>query len=376
MKRRPRRRLPIGETPWLQDGMFSDQHGVASPAAVREPLYLQPVRERSARHQSRRLREQRFRNLVQLIFVALAAVLGSLMLISMLTAIEAPEADTGTFINQLDGGYIASDLPGIQDDAQVFTDSPFTRPLNAPIVSAQSAMLIDLDERQVLYKKDAYARRAPASFSKIALAVTALQYANSDEQIKVPEDVLAQPSPRVGLVPGESLSLRDLLYALLLPSGNDAAVAIVAGTGGHAYVVDKMKTHVERLDLNDTRFVSPAGFDAEDQYTTAYDSAVLATDAMDRFPLLKEIVSTRTYVIPERSHNRSYSLKNLNELLWSYEGSTGMKTGTTDDAGQNLIASATRNGHSLMVVVMGSTDRSQDAGTLLDFGFQAIRAQG
>ena len=375
MKRRPRRRMPIGATPWLQDGLFGDQHGVISPSVVREPLYLQPVRERSALHQSRRLREQRFRHIVQLMFVALAAVLGSLMIVSMLTAIEAPVPDTGTFINQLGRNDASTDSGGLEED-QAFTESPFTRPLNSPIISAQSAMLIDLDERQVLYKKEAYARRAPASFAKIALAVTALEYANSDERIKVPEDVLAQPSPRVGLVPGESLSLRDLLYALLLPSGNDAAVAIVAGTGDHAHVVHKMKMLVERLGLKDTRFVNPAGFDAEDQYTTAYDAAVLATDAMDRFPLLAEIVSTRTYVIPERSHNRSYSLKNLNELLWSYDGATGIKTGTTDEAGQNLIASATRNGHSLMVIVMGSTDRVEDARTLLDFGFRAIQAQG
>ena len=103
---------------------------------------------------------------------------------------------------------------------------------------------------------------------------------------------------------------------------------------------------------------------------------MLATHAIDRFPLLAEIVSTRSYVIPERTHNRSYSLKNLNELLWSYDGATGMKTGTTDEAGQNLIASATRNGDTLMVVVMGSADRVEDARTLLDFGFRAIQAQG
>ena len=375
MKRRPRRRIPIGETPWLQDGLFSDEHGVIAPSVVREPLYLQPVRERSALHQSRRLREQRFRNVVQFIFVGLAAVLGSLMLVSMLTTIEPPRPDTGTFINQLGGNGVSTDS-GVIEGAQAFTESPFTKPLNSPMISAKSAILINLDERLVLHKKEAYARRAPASFSKIALAVTALEYANPDEQIKVPEDARVQPNPRIGLLPGESLSLRDLLYALLLPSGNDAAESIVAGTGDHAHVVHKMKLLVEQLGLNDTRFVNPAGFDAEDQYTTAYDAAVLATHAIDRFPLLAEIVSTRSYVIPERTHNRSYSLKNLNELLWSYDGATGMKTGTTDEAGQNLIASATRNGDTLMVVVMGSADRVEDARTLLDFGFRAIQAQG
>ena len=375
MKRRLPRRVPISEASWLQDGMFGDRYGGIAPATAREPLYLQPIRERSARQKSRRLRERKFRQIAQLLFIGLAVILAGLFVISVLSAIEAPRPDTGTVINQLGENERAmAGIPNVESE-QAFTENSFTQAVDSPVISAQSAILIVMDERQVLFKKDAYVRRAPASFAKLALAVVALEINSLSKVVVVPEDAAMQPGPRVGLLPGEALPLKDLLFVLLLPSGNDAAIALADGRG-YDFSVSMMNDLADRLDLKDTQFVNPSGFDAAEQYTTAYDAAVLATDAMDRFPLLAEIVSSRTHVIPERARNRSYSLKNLNELLWSYEGATGVKTGTTEDAGENLIVTATRNGHSLMAVIMGSSDRAKDAKTLLDFGFRAVRALG
>ena len=311
--------------------------------------------------------------------LVLVAVAGALLAVRLLGSVEAPTPDAGGVVNLLETELVVGQ-PNRPQEAEgalpTFIESPFTQLAGPPSISAASAILVDLNERMILYGSGLHEPRSPASLTKLATAIVALEQAPPDTRIQVPVQVLDQPPNVVGLQPGEVLTLQDLLIAMLLPSGNDAAVTIADGIGGEAYTVAQMNDLARRLGLQNTRFANSAGYDAPDQYASAFDLAVLAADAIERFPLLARIVATKTYVIQPGPANRSYSLTNLNGLLWSYEGALGLKTGRTEEAGGNIIAAAQRDGRRLLVVVLGSDDRIEDAAVLLDYGFRALAAKG
>jgi D-alanyl-D-alanine carboxypeptidase (penicillin-binding protein 5/6) len=174
----------------------------------------------------------------------------------------------------------------------------------------------------------------------------------------------------MGLETGMRLTMRDLLYGLLLPSGNDAAVAIARRVAGDVPAfVARMNARVRDLGLQDTHFTNPHGLDAAGHYSSAYDMAMLGRYALKE-PLLAEIVRTRQYQ-PEWS---GPELWNGNLLLWLYPESDGIKTGWTETAGQTMVATAQRDGHRLFVAVLGSQDRYSDVIRLLDWGFDNLAA--
>jgi D-alanyl-D-alanine carboxypeptidase (penicillin-binding protein 5/6) len=179
---------------------------------------------------------------------------------------------------------------------------------------------------------------------------------------------------------GDQLTLRDLLYGLMLPSGDDAAIAIAGAVGGStANFVNLMNLFAYRLHLFQTHYINPDGltyYDANGQpipghYTTPFDLVRLAHYAMT-IPLFAQIVRTQLYTLPATSSHHSYSWDNTNQLLSTYTGATGIKTGFTIEAGECLVFSATRSGHHLIGVVLHSIDavhRFTDARTLLNWGF-------
>ena len=361
---------------WLQDAMFNDRRSGLDPMPIPPPIYHGRMLERSAAERLRGLRERRLRQAARGMFFSLLVIVGMLLVAKVLMSVEPPGPDTGDVINQLDRTIPGRANELVPSDSPAFVEGPFTQPMESPAILAKAALLVDMGERTIVFSKSLSERRAPASLTKLATAVVALELAQPHTKIQVPSEALDQPANVVGLQPGEVLTLQDLLFALLLSSGNDAAVTIADGVGGQAYTVAQMNDLADRLELTNTRFVNPSGLDAIDQYTTAFDMAVLAADAIDRYPLIAQIVSTRTHVIAHGSDHRSYSLTNLNGLLWTYEGAIGVKTGRTAEAGGNLIAAAEQGGRRLMVVVLGSDDRLADAETLLDFGFRALTARG
>ena len=231
-----------------------------------------------------------------------------------------------------------------------------------PEVTAQAAIVSDVTSGQVLAEKNAHQRLAPASTTKIATALVALQRGQLEEQVTVHESALIGGA-RMGLSPGQVVTLEELLYGLLLRSGNDAAMAIAQHIGGSVDgFVEMMNQEARDLGLTDTHFANPHGLDAPDHYSSAYDLMVLARQALAN-PAFAEIVSTHEYTF------RGRRLSNRNELLGNYPGADGVKTGTTAGAGECLAASATRNGHQVLVVVLGSQDRYGDASILLDYYF-------
>ena len=374
MSRRAPPRRELDDADWSQDDLFA-RPVRRRPASVPPPIYHARLRERSATATARHARRHQLQQATSVVFVALLLLAGVLMLVRLLSSVEPPPPDAGRVVNLL-APDTAKARAQRAPTAAPFIDSPFTQPVEAPPISAQAALLVDMGDRTIVFAKNPGERRPPASLSKLATAIVALEQAPPDTRIQIPEDAAAEPSVLAGLRPGEVLTLHDLLFAMLLPSANDAAATIADGIGGHDYTVAQMNDLARRLELHDTHFANPSGRDAEQQYSTAFDMAVLAADAMDRFPLLARIVATQVHVIPAGAANRSYSVRNLNSLLWSYEGTIGVKTGQTAEAGGNLIAAAQRGPRRLMVVLLGSEDRMADAETLLDFGYRALAARG
>ncbi len=321
----------------------------------------------------------RFRRGAELFLVVLAAIAGVLLLTRIFSSVEAPLPDMGRVVNLLDRDIYRAQANAptqARGGNAAFIEDPFIQPVEAPPITAASAMLVDLGQRTILFGRDVHEPHAPASLAKLATAIVALEQAPADTRIQVPPAAAEQPPNIIGLVPGEVLTLQDLLFAMLLPSANDAAVTIADGIGGEAYTVAQMNDLARRLGLSHTTFVNAVGYDAPEHQSTAFEMAVLAADAIERFPLLARIVATRAYVIPAGPAHGTYTATNLNGLLWSYPGALGVKTGRTQDAGGNIIAAAERDGRRLMVVLLGSSQRERDAGVLLDFGFQLLNAQG
>jgi D-alanyl-D-alanine carboxypeptidase (penicillin-binding protein 5/6) len=192
-------------------------------------------------------------------------------------------------------------------------------------------------------------------------ALVTVRRADLKARVVVSVRAAGTPGSRMGLVAGETLTVRDLLYGLLLPSGNDAAVALAEHVAGsEAAFVRLMNEAAAELGLRGTRFTNAHGNDEPGETTSAAD-LVLMVRAVLAYPLLAQIVATPSVQTAGRA------LTNTNELLGVYRGADGVKTGTTDLAGECLVASVTRDGHRLLTVVLGSQDRYADTRALLDF---------
>ena len=242
-----------------------------------------------------------------------------------------------------------------------------------PELDAQAAVLVDIDRREALYVKNHHMSRPMASTVKIVTAIVALEHAPLSTIIEVDATAAAMEPNVMGLKAGERLTLEELLYGLMLDSGNDAAEAIARGVfGDRARFIRLMNDLVTKLGLQNTHFANPSGLDDPAQRSSAYDLAVLTTYALQN-PVFREIVGTRRKVIPAsgepgREHGW-FGPTNLNRLIGSYPGAFGVKPGWTGDAGYTLVAAAERGGRSLLAVVLGSRNHFTDAERLLNYGF-------
>jgi len=237
----------------------------------------------------------------------------------------------------------------------------------APRISAQAAIVVDEASGAVLFDKDGHAPLAPASLTKIATAIVALEGAELGAAVTTTVDARDMPGSSVmGLRAGDCFSVRDLLHGLLLPSGNDAALALgryVAGSD-QAFVT-RMHTMLDRLGLSDTTFVDPHGLGGDGHASSAHDIAMLARYAM-QLPDFAEMVTTRSWTA---DGSRTLTMRNVNSFLTRYGGADGVKTGFTEEAGRTLAASATREGRRLHVVLLNAPERFTDAERLLDWAF-------
>lgn len=235
-----------------------------------------------------------------------------------------------------------------------------------PVINALSAVVVEESTGRILYNKNALEKRSIASTTKIMTALVALENGNTEDKVTVSNRAASIGGSRAGIREGEQYTLKELLYAMMMISGNDAAIAIAEHIGGSVenFAV-MMNDRAKSLGAVNSHFVTPHGLDREDQYSTAYDLALITIEALKN-PLFSEIVSTSSSYIP------GHSLYNTNELLGSYPGADGVKTGYTGKAGRCLVSTAKKNGMRLISVVLGSPTRNARANasmSLLDYGF-------
>lgn len=236
-----------------------------------------------------------------------------------------------------------------------------------PVLSAQGVLAVDLESGVSLYDKNSDAQLLPASTTKIVTALTALDYFKLDDVLVVPRSKV--DGHRMGLVAGEKMRFIDLLYATLVYSANDAAEAIAANyPGGQQAFVEAMNEKAQALSMSNSHFQNPIGLDWDSQTTTAKD-LVRASEVAMRNPLFAQIVGTREVFVKDVSGKLSYNLKNINELLGSVPGVLGVKTGWTENARENLVTYVDRDGHKLMIAVLGSQDRFGETKELIDWAF-------
>lgn len=238
-----------------------------------------------------------------------------------------------------------------------------------PTLTAASALLMDDATGTLLWSDQPAARRAPASLTKMMTALVVRADDPLSATITISALAAATPGSRMNLAAGERLTVEQLLYGLFLPSGNDAAVALAEGAAGTVPAfVAQMNVRAQRMVLTGTHFANPHGLDAAGHYSTALDLVAMG-QAVLRDPVLAQIVQTREEIIRAPGGQVRFDLHNLNQLLGSYPGADGIKTGTTDEAGQNLVAADRRDGNQVIAVILGSTDRYADARSLLDMGW-------
>ena len=238
-------------------------------------------------------------------------------------------------------------------------------------IHGQAAYLVDLDTRMVLWQRDPESSRAPASLTKLITAMVAVDDATSLEQVVQVAKAATQITPSVmGLSPGERLTVRQLLDGLFLDSGNDAAEALSRGIVPRDRFIRQMNQKALSIGLTASHFVNPSGLDATGHGMSAHDLVHVAAYLDRYYPELAAIAATKDIAIPASSTHKAFYPHNLNVMLWTYPGATGLKTGLTDNAGGCMLTTATRGGRHLIVVVLNATGVSAaDATVLLNYGF-------
>ncbi len=242
-------------------------------------------------------------------------------------------------------------------------------PVPVGAVSAQKAYVLDAVSGRVLYEKDGDSRSLIASTTKIMTALIVCEQCNVLDRMRIPKEAVGIEGSSMYLKEGEVLTVQELLYGLMLASGNDAAVALAIYCGGTVEgFAQLMNDKARLLGLTGTHFENPNGLDSPNHYSTARDLAVLAAYAMEN-PIFRQTVSTKSLTVGQRH------LTNHNKLLWRVEGADGVKTGFTKAAGRILVSSATRNGRRIIAVTIHDGNDWQDHAALLESAFSRFDLQ-
>lgn len=242
-----------------------------------------------------------------------------------------------------------------------------------PTVSAKGAILIEASSGRVLMEKNADMTLEPASTTKIMTALLAIESGMLDRIVTVSDRAAGTEGSSLYLKEGETLPLIELVYGLMLQSGNDAAIAIAEAVASSVEsFVEMMNAKVDSLGLRQTHFENPNGLHAEGHHTTARELCVIAAHAMQN-PIFREVVATQSRTA--KGCSVPHTFRNKNKFLTQYEGCNGVKTGYTKAAGKCLVFAAQRNGMQLIGVVLNAPSMWDDARALLDYGFSTYELQ-
>ncbi len=250
------------------------------------------------------------------------------------------------------------DIPGLV----ISPDDPLQN------LTARSAVVIDAASGQVIYERNKDERRFPASTTKIMTLILALEHSNMDDMVTVSSNAAGTEGSTLWLEAGEKIRMGDLLYGMMMHSGNDATVAVaehIAGSVDKFAVMMTEKAH--EIGAVNTNFANANGLPRDDHYTTAYDLAKITAYGY-RVPGFEKIVSTKEIDF-DWVKDSSHHLRNENQMLWLYRGANGVKTGYTDAAGRCLVSGAKKDGLQLVAVVLDSVYMWNDSIKLLDYGF-------
>ena len=232
--------------------------------------------------------------------------------------------------------------------------------------SARAACILDQQTGRVLYAYNEQARLPMASTTKVMTALLAIEHGSLQDRVICSDNAFGVSGTSIYLQQGETLTLEEMLLGLMLSSGNDAAVAIAEHIGGtHDGFVEMMNVRAREIGAMNTHFANPHGLPDEAHYTTAYDLALIAREAMEN-ETFRRIVSTKRASIPWEGRTYKRQLNNKNKLLSVYEGATGVKTGYTSKAGRCLVFGARREGLELIGAVLGCGDWFDEAARLMD----------
>lgn len=261
------------------------------------------------------------------------------------------------------GCLLAAGLPaGI---ARAETDAA-----SAPEVSARAAAVVEASAARRLYEKNGSTRLPMASTTKVMTALLAAENGVLTDLVETPDAAVGTEGSSIYLARGERMALSDLLYGLMLSSGNDAALTIAAHIGGSVEdFCAMMNARAAEMGCTDTHFVNPNGLPHDAHYTTACDLALIAAHAMQN-ATVRTVASTRYHTAESGDYARTF--KNKNKILWQYDGGNGVKTGFTKAAGRCLVFSAERNGMTLVGALLDAPDMWNDAAALLDYGFSLV----
>ena len=236
-------------------------------------------------------------------------------------------------------------------------------------VSAQSAVLMCVNSGEILFSKNENKKLPMASTTKIMTSLIALEAAIPDKEIVVTHDMVSVEGTSMGLFEGDSVSLSELVYGMMLQSGNDAAntVAYVLGETPEKFA-EMMNKRAKEIGMNNTNFVTPSGLDDENHYSTAYDMALLAAECIKN-PEFRNISSKKSAKLTYGNPPYPRTLTNHNKLLWKYSDSIGIKTGFTKKSGRCLVSAAERNGITLVAVTLNAGDDWNDHISMFEYGF-------
>ncbi|MCM1043450.1 MAG: D-alanyl-D-alanine carboxypeptidase [Corallococcus sp.] len=236
------------------------------------------------------------------------------------------------------------------------------------VSSAESAVLMEATSHRVLLSKNSDRRLPMASTTKIMTALVVSENCNMSEIVTIPREAVGVEGSSIYLREGEQLTVKELLYGLMLQSGNDSAVALALHVAGSVdKFAEKMNLKAQEIGAENSHFENPHGLSSENHFTTAYDLALITSCALENKDVA-EIVATKSVTIEENTQQYGRYLKNKNKLLFNYEYATGVKTGYTKKAGRCFVGSSEKDGMKLIAVVLNCAPMFETAQKMLEYG--------
>ena len=250
--------------------------------------------------------------------------------------------------------------------------------IEVPEITAKAAFFVETKTGRVLFSKNPEQQLPIASLVKVMTALIALENRNLDEKLWVSSRASEMEPDKMFLQPGEELNLKELLYGIFLISGNDSAEVLAeATTGNRMEFINSMNDKAKQLGMKNSFFVNPTGLDEDisNSFSSAYDLSLLTRYAIRKFPVLVDISKTEHITLPQTEDHQDYDMYSGINLLTTYPGVIGFKTGYTPEAGLTLITLVQKDGHEIVGVLLGSENRRDEAKELLDYSFSKLETK-